>query len=593
MCTLLTKPSVISLDSRLRPCRPVSKPKPWFGGALTLALSSAVLCGTAQAQVSPQVLHDNKYRDSLPIPAAMPFAVENGVRKYTVEMVETTQNLHSLLPDTKVWAYKAAGYPATYPGRTFDVPQGQVVQVTWVNDLPTTHLFTIDPTLEDLKPDPMYPNDGPIPDVRAVVHRHGGHQPGLFDGHPDAWFTKGQTEFGALRDRAHIEGNKLDFANNTYTYENNQSACTLWYHDHAAGITRLNVYAGLAGFYLIRDALESSLNLPSGEYEIPLAIQDRTFNEDGSLFYPSVGRWPQNHPNWVKHFHGDVAVVNGKVWPYLEVEPRKYRFRLLNGCNARLLDLALSGGPRFQVIGTELGFLDRPQRTRGVTMEPGERLDVIVDFSGYADGSVFTLLNNERGDGPDLPEILQFRVKSKGLVDNSSLPSVLNPNYQDIPVASAVHLRTLTFEHLNDEHGDPIAFLLDGKFRHEEATERPHTGTVEVWEVINLTSEEHPLHIHMGDSQIINRQAIRATYHDALMEAREAGLDKPDLAPFLKDSAIAPKGFEKGMKDTIRLPGMSVTRVAFRVGDYTGDSVWHCHILEHEDNDMMRPLIVE
>ncbi len=352
------------------------------------------------------------------------------------------------------------------------------------------------------------------------------------------------------------------------------------------------MYAGLAGFYLIRDAAEVSLNLPSGTYEIPLTIQDRTFNGDGSLYYPSVGRWRQNHPNWVKHFHGDVAVVNGKVWPYLEVEPRKYRFRILNGCNARLLDLALSGGPRFHVIGTELGLLDRPQRTGGLTMEPGERIDVVIDFTGYADGTTATLLNNERGDGPDLAEIMQFRVRNLGRGDSSTLPSTVNPAYANIPLNHVAARRTLTFEHLNDADGDPVAFLLDGKFRHEPITETPRANTVEVWEVINLTSEEHPLHIHMGDSQILNRQEISEDYHEALMTARDAGLPKPDLTPFLDGKPEAPKRYEKGLKDTIRLPGMSVTRVAFRVGEYLGDSVWHCHILEHEDNDMMRPLIV-
>ena len=567
--------------------------KPTARVAFAVLALLAACTGAIEAQVSPPVLHNNKFLDPLPIPAEMPYTLAGGVRHYTVEMVETSQNLHSLLPNTTVWAYKAAGYPGTYPGRTFDVPQGQPVLVTWINNLPDNHLFVIDPTLPDLEYDPLYDADGPIPDVRAVVHRHGGHHFGVFDGHPDAWHTPGQAEFGALRMRAHIHGYKPDYAINTYVYDNHQAACTLWYHDHSAGSTRLNVYAGLAGFYLIRDAQEASLNLPSGEYEIPLAIQDRTFNEDGSLFYPSVGRWSQNHPNWVKHFHGDVAVVNGKVWPHLEVEPRKYRFRLLNGCNARLLDLSLRGGPRMSVIGTELGLLDRPQRTRGVTMAPGERVDGVIYFGGYADGAVFTLRNNERGDGPDLDDIMQFRVKGKGLADSSALPSILNPAYANIPLDNVAVFRTLTFEHLDDEQGDPIAFLLDGKFRHEPVTELLQPNTVEVWEVVNLTGEEHPLHIHMGDSQIINRQSIDGeSYHEAVMMAREAGLPNPDVTPFLEETPEAAKSFEKGLKDTIRLPGESVTRVAFRVGEYTGDSVWHCHILEHEDNDMMRPLLV-
>ncbi len=193
------------------------------------------------------------------------------------------------------------------------------------------------------------------PDVRTVVHLHGANINDDSDGNPEAWFTRNYETVGER------------FTREVYEYTNHQFGCTLWYHDHTIGIARLNVYAGLSGFYLIRDSLEDRLNLPKGKYEIPMIIQDRTFNSDGSLFYPDSP--PQQdppapqlpNPSIIPIFFREVATVNGKVWPYLNVEPRKYRFRILNGSNGRGYTLSLDNCGTFTQIGTELALLHKSQ----------------------------------------------------------------------------------------------------------------------------------------------------------------------------------------------------------------------------------------
>lgn len=534
----------------------------------SFAIAASILTSTASAQTSPPLA---KFVDPLPTPSVMAWDSKTPtVTRYTVDMRQVSQKLHRDLPPTTVW-----GYEGVYPGPTFETRYGEQVEVTWTNSLPTTHLFTIDRTLPD--------TEHGAPDVRTVVHRHGGLQPGEFDGHPDAWFTPGQAEFGTMAPPS--------YRTNVHTFDNLQDPTTLWYHDHAGGVTRLNVYAGLAGFYLIRSDEEDALNLPKGTREIPLAIQDRTFNADGSLYYPSVGRWPKNHPVWVKHFFGDTAVVNGKAFPYLEVDPVRYRFRLLNGCNSRLLNLKLSNGQSFYQIGTDSGLLASPVRIGGLDMDPGERADIVIDFRGRQ-GQTIRVVNTERNDGADLPEIMEFRVRSATVADTSSLPSTLRSLPAPDP-SLAVTTRDVTMEHLTDVSGDPIAFLLDGKYRHEGITEIAQAGTYEIWRVVNLLDETHPIHLHLSDFRVLDRQAINSKpYHDALMAWREGTGPKPVLESFLRGRRQGPKKFEQGNKDTVQSHADSVTRLLVKFGEYTGDSVWHCHILEHEDNDMMRPLVV-
>ncbi len=539
--------------------------------AFVLALTlSALLPLSVLGQVSPVL---QKYVDPLPKPGVYtPVSTSGGVHRYVVDMYQVQQKLHRDLPPTTVWTYNG-----TYPGRSFDVSQGQTIEVRWNNILPPNHIFAIDKTL----PDTSAPG---LPDVRAVVHRHGGLQDGQDDGHPDAWFTPFQATNGVAFAAMHGHQLEIDasYATNVFTYENDQDAATLWYHDHAAGITRLNVYAGLAGFYLLRDAVENSLNLPKGDYEIPLAIQDRTFRTNGQLYYPS---------RWEKDFHGDTAVVNGVVWPYKQVDRRKYRFRILNGSNTRQYNLKFSNGLSFNVIGTDSGLLAKPVRTGSITLQPGERIDVVVDFRSVDPNNPnIQLLNSERGDGPDLGEIMQFRVRPGTVTDNSSLPSTLR-SLPATPLSSAVKTRLVSLEH--DATGTK-AVLLDGKFRHEPTTEIAKAGTVESWNIVNFLGETHPIHLHMGDFQILNRQPIDGErLHRDLMKWRDGMGPEPVLANYLKGSPVAPKSYEKGNKDTVQAKEAHVTRILMKFGEYVGESVWHCHVLEHEDNDMMRPLRVE
>ena len=274
-----------------------------------------------------------KFVDPLPIPAAARPINKNTIQRdkelcFNIVMQQAKHRFHRDFPLTRVW-----GYNGTCPGPTIEAPKDMPVKVRWENKLPTEHLLPVDHTLHGTMD---------TPDVRTVVHLHGANVEAHSDGHPEAWFS---------RDYKYV-GRK--FEREVYEYTNHQAGGTLWYHDHALGITRLNVYAGLAGFYLIRDFLEERLNLPKGDYEIPIMIQDKAFNEDGSLFYPDNATPPVDNPvpSTPSFFFGNTIAVNGKLWPYLEVEPRKYRFRILNASNVRAYELKLSNNGVFRQIGT-------------------------------------------------------------------------------------------------------------------------------------------------------------------------------------------------------------------------------------------------
>ncbi len=496
-----------------------------------------------------------KYVDPLPIPVVLrPVRYVHGAPFYDVPMRQVKQRLHRDLPKTEVW-----GYNGTYPGPTIEAKVNKPIFVKWSNHLPEEHLLrrSIDHTLAGA--------GRSVPDVRTAVHLHEGHVPPEVDGGPLAWFTPGHSV--------------------TYRYPNVQPATTLWYHDHALAITRLNVYAGLAGFYLLRDDHEDHLNLPKGAFEISLAIQDRSFQSDGQLFYPQKGVTSQ-HPVWVPEFFGDTALVNGKVWPFLEVEPRKYRFRILNGCNARFLNLSLSSGQPFHQIGAEGGFLPKPVDLTEILMTPAERADVILDFSDHA-GDTIILKNNAPApfptaspDAPLLPEIMQFRVKkSLSAQDTSALPSslgVASTLFED----HAVRVRDLTLSEELDAAGNSIRLLLDGLPFSAPATEKPRLGTTEIWRLINLTGDAHPIHLHQTSFHVLDRQPFDVARYQATKQLH------------FKGPAVRRAANEAGLKDTVRAMPGEVTRILAPFRDFSGRYVWHCHILEHEDNDMMRPLVI-
>jgi spore coat protein A, manganese oxidase len=517
-----------------------------------------------------------RYADPLPIPAIL----KQTAGSTPVIMTQFTQKLHRDLQPTTLW-----GYNGTYPGPTIEVKKGTPASFLFQSNLPPNHLlaFAVDHKLHGQ-------NMGE-PEVRNVVHLHGARTLPESDGYAEAWFTPGFKQVGA------------HFKNKVYTYPNEQPGTTLWYHDHALGISRLNVYSGLAGFYIIRDPAEDVLNLPKGDYEIPLMIQDKLFKSDGSLDYPIVTDGTQEV--WIPEFFGDTMLVNGKCWPYLEVEPRKYRFRTLNGCNARflhmnLMEMTSSGelgnpGPMFIQIGSDGGLLPAPVHLTDILMAPAERFDLVIDFSGLA-GKSFVLTNDGAapypGGGEVVPtEVMQFRVtKPLSGLDTSRVPAVLAP-HEPMNGRMAVRERNLELSELDrDSDGYPVIGQLDGAHWSDPVTENPQAGSIEVWNLVNTTGDAHPIHVHLVEFHVLERQMFSQQHWDSSHKLVYTGRpQKParNERPARKDVVVAQPGMVTKIAARFDLPpGTRATPgQRFRY-------MWHCHILEHEDNEMMRPFDV-
>lgn len=481
------------------------------------------------------------YVDELPRPAvAVPVSgVPGGEASYVIPIREVSQKLHRDLPPTRVW-----GYGGSYPGPTIETTTDQPVTVTWWNDLRdssgalrTTHYLPVDMCLNG--PD----TEGAT--ARVVTHLHGGHVPAAVDGYPDSTFLPGEQR--------------------TYVYPNHQQAGTPWYHDHAMGITRLNVMMGLAGFWLIRDPVENALGLPAGEFEIGLAIQDRSFHPNGSLVYPET---------WMEHFEGDKILVNGKVWPYLEVKQGKYRFRMLNGCNSRFLRLSLSNGAPLTVIGNDLGLLPAPVARETLLISNGERYDVVIDFSSYPPGTQIVLTNDAPAMFPGtpgvgvIPNVMRFDVIAEA-GHTAPLPASLRP-VPPISPGESILTRDLVLKKGSNPCTGPMWTINDLGF--DDVTERPVLGTTEIWRFINDSGISHPMHMHLVQFQILDRQPF----------TRVNGQIVPT------GSAVPPPPSERGWKDTAPVAPNEILRVIARFEDYAGKYPYHCHILEHEDHEMMR-----
>ncbi len=509
-----------------------------------------------------------KFVDALPIPSVIKAEkMIDNIPFYRVKMKQMQQKLHRDLPPTTLW-----GYNGMYPGPTFETQRNHPILVQWENKLPFEHLLPIDRTVHGAEPNK--------PSVRTVVHLHGGRVKPENDGYPEAWFTRNFENVGPK------------FTNKVYQYPNCQRPTTLWYHDHTLGITRLNVYSGLAGFYLIRDKNEEKLNLPSGKYEIPLLIQDRSFFPNGELFYPSQpGQEPPPapqppidpslpNPSVVPEFFGNTILVNGKIWPFLEVEPRKYRFRILNGSNSRFYRIALNSGENFVQIGTDGGLLERPVPLSTITIAPAERADVIIDFSNNA-GQNIILTNDAPAPFPDgtppsqdLSQIIQFRVRKHTCKpDSNEIPTRLSCLEQLNP-EEAVIIRRNTLIESTDEFGRLKLLLNNKEWDQLPITETPKNGQIEIWELFNTTPDTHPIHLHLVMFQILNRATFTGDPNGPDLQIGPPQLPDPN---------------ELGWKDTVRSNPGEVTRIIARFGPFTGIYPWHCHILEHEDHEMMRP----
>jgi len=538
-----------------------------------------------------------KWVDDVPRPDVIePVGTKNGQPYYEVEMREVEQEVHRDLSPTTVW-----GYDGQFPGPTIEAQQGEPIYVRWKNKLPDEHLLPEDTTIHS----DMVPYD--TPGVRTVTHLHGGNIEAESDGKSQAWYTRDFQETGPA------------FEKKDYYYVNEQPAATLWYHDHSLGITRLNVYAGLAGFYLLRSEHEQQLELPDGEYEVPLVLQDRSFNDDGSLFYPTTVADEQGghdssypDPSIVPEFYGDTSLVNGKAWPRLTVEPRSYRFRILNGANSRFYNLKLleyderSGkisddGPSFTQIGNDGGLLSEPVEIDGrLLIGSSQRADVVVDFAEYA-GETILLHNNApamyRGesDADDddlipLPEIMLFDVdESVEDQGRQQLPDKL-ARVPQFAIDSIDNKRYLTLTSQQDEYGRMVHLLgteeeESGLKMDDPVTEEPRLGDTEIWSFANNTGMSHPIHLHLVHFQVLGRQSI---------DNYDPAEDEIEM-----DALEAPEPYERGWNDVVTVDPAEVVHVGVHFGehdgsfnDQTGTYMWHCHMLEHEDYDMMRPFRV-
>jgi spore coat protein A, manganese oxidase len=450
-------------------------------------------------------------------------------------MQEILQKVHRDLPATRFWAYGQS-----VPGPTFETRSGENLVVEWSNELPSRHFLPIDHNLMGAEADK--------PEVRTVVHLHGGRVPAVSDGYPENWYTPGRTA--------------------VHHYPNTQDAALLFYHDHAMGITRLNTYAGLFGLFIVRDAVEDALRLPRGEYEIPLVLFDRFLKPDGGLFYPA-SQWPK--APWVPEFFGNSILVNGRLLPFLEVEPRLYRFRVLNASNARFFRLSLGNGQSFHQIGSDQGLLARPVEIKRLAIAPGERADLLIDFGARPTEQV--VLENEAYD------VMQFRVRNAAAGSTASpaaIPASL-ARVERIQEANAVRTRQLTLEEYDDVLAEPMTHLLNGKRWHDPVTENPVLDTTEIWSLVNLTDDAHPIHLHLVRFQILDRRPFDVTEYLVNKRIRYVG------------DAFPPDANEAGWKDTVKATPGAVTRIIIKFEGHAGRYVWHCHILEHEDNEMMRP----
>jgi spore coat protein A, manganese oxidase len=630
------------------------------GGAGLLVPWNAV--GRAWAAIPGGTLDPTtirKYAAPLVIPPVMPplgAAGSSSIDRYAIGVRQFSQQvLPPGLPATTVWGYGSVPHRETfnYPAFTIEARADRPVRVKWVNDLVDRngrflpHLLPVDPTLHwanppggtagrDMRPSftsTPGPYTGPVP---IVTHLHGSHSTEESDGFAEAWYLPHATnipagfarvgsfyeefrdKFQAMRHQAWPPGTAV------FQYQNDQRAATMWFHDHTLGMTRLNVYAGPAGFYLLRGG---PADLPAGVlpgpaprlgdppgtryHEIPIAVQDRSFNADGSLFYPASRKFFDDFggpyipgsdisPIFNPEFFGNTMVVNGRTWPILAVEPRRYRFRFLNGCNSRFVILKIAADPLaprpakaavpFWQIGTEGGFLPAPVELDQLLMGLAERADVIVDFTGMPVGTELFLIN----EGPDEPfgggepgdefeaadpattgQVMKFTVVPLASTDTSVPPDQLTlPTLTPLGAASTTRQVSLNEEDSAvlegvgpraallgtvEAGGQPVPLGWD-----DPISENPALGATEIWELHNFTVDAHPIHIHEVQFQVVDRQ------------------------PFQGAPARSPERWETGYKDTvIAYPG-EITRVK-ALFDLAGLYVWHCHIVEHEDNEMMRP----
>jgi len=549
------------------------------GAALTLPAMTGTQ--TASAVVSPTL---RKYVQPLSVPGhGIVVASPVSGNRYVFTQRQIRRQLHPQLPPTSIWAYDDGsglrGQAGSF-GMAVVAHSGVPIRASFTNELPVRYpaWIPVDTRLT-VRPDRL---------VRALTHLHGGFVAADSDGNPAVTingFGHGQTQ--------HVY----------YPNQRPQMPATLsWFHDHAFGATRLGVFAGLAAAYIIRDEHDTGtepnpVGIPGGRYEIPLVIQDRQFNPDGTFRYPVSGI-----PGvvWIGEYFGDVMLVNGKVWPFLDVEPRLYQFRILNGCNARIMSLHL-GGARLWQIGAEGGMWDTPVPVKDLVLAPAERADVIADFR-HAAGQTLTVTNTAPGQpvstpAPPLTAVMQIRVGAKVTRPGpATVPSSLPGRRAKLPVAHKRRFITLNEVAPNTPGW---ALNLNGlDFEHSRPPERPKAGTVEDWLFINMTGDTHPMHTHLVTHQVVGRTPFNVDAYQARYGGPKGVPGGIDPTPFATGPMQPPDPTERGFKDTTKANPGYFTTIRARFDLPHGVTapqtyVYHCHIVEHEDNDMMLPFIVE
>ena len=558
------------------------------------------------------------FKDRLPLPPVLrPHETRDGLESLRISLRATNRRLHSELPPTGLW-----GYDGCVPGPTIEVRRGQRLRVEYVNELPADQDFPITAVLAPKGTQNRPGREGRLPDSNVtalrpwtVTHLHGGRTAAGSDGWTENAVYPGQSTL--------------------CSYDNDQPATMLWYHDHALGITRFNIYAGLAGLYIIRDPEEQSLGLPAGKYEIPLVIQDCNLDSapDGRL----SGRLLHKVTDDTVEFFGPFTTVNGTIWPYASVEARQYRLRVLNASNSRTYRLVLLDEhgtnlmDRVTQIGTDGGLQAAPVSPPGdgLILASAERADLIVDFRRFS-GQRLLLVNTaaapfkgakfDHASGlpdPDYlvpyPQVMEFRVSSDRTDDPFVMPARLSSfrRLSAADTANSIHRMVGLVKHEIDGRdmfmlhellpspvprpGEPLISIQDESgvvTNYRTAAERFEDtvnfivaeGSTEVWHFLNLTKSTHPMHVHLVQFQAIDRDLYDVSGFDGKTLATKSPVR------FKRRLALAAN--ELGPKDTIRVnPGERVS-IALKFQGYTGRYMYHCHMLEHEDMDMMRPFVV-
>lgn len=589
------------------------------------AYASTTSRAMAEDASIPQTPPLEKYVDPLPMPmTAIPDpSVYPGADYYDITMRPGTWRFHRDLGAATVWGYWAANpddlskpIGMGYLGPTINATLDRPTVMKSRNELPTTHMFQY--VVDQIRsgnneltpmPPPPYRTELPFPEnvnVWNVVHKHGGYTAPQSDGMPKQSFSPDGVhgESYSTLDPSRVEPNEAIFG-----YTNHEHSSMLWYHDHGMGLTSVNVYAGLAALYFIRDPADEGLGLPQDEFEVPLILQDRTFHPDGSLAYTMTEREGE-----------DTPIVNGKAYPFLAVEPRRYRLRILNASNERFWRLRFDV-PRgvlpqptlpFWLIGTDGGFR-APLRMLNFLFASAERYDLIVDFSAMPMGTNITLTNYNapvhfpEGVGPEITEIMQFQVtKPLSSPDRTTPPDRLNlPAVEPIEVSR--HTRRREFVVYQHEIFTTMTFNATPFAAPSE--DFIEAGSTEIWEYINPNHDAHPMHVHLVNFQVLNRQPIDAAGYQAAYENWLDGgrrrQDKPLLADYLTGPPVPPDPDEAlARKDTVKAYSEMVTRIVVdgfepptetiagipgSGTEFPATYIHHCHILEHEDDDLMRP----